>query len=89
MDLRSLSNAATLTASDLGQARDLHSRVGVELTTPEGHTYTVGRLSIEDRRQKILRYASDWAPLHARCTGGESGADYPCACVFMSRCKSW
>jgi hypothetical protein len=28
----------------------------VELTTPEGHTYRVGRLSHEERNQKILRY---------------------------------
>ena len=32
-----------------------YDRVGVELTTPEGHTYHVGRLSVEDRAQKILR----------------------------------
>ena len=28
----------------------------VELTTPEGHIYTAGRLSNEERAQKILRY---------------------------------
>ena len=52
VDLRTLSSAAL---SDMQRQRELNSRVGIELTTPEGHTYTVGRLSAEDRRQKILR----------------------------------
>lgn len=32
-------------------------QVTVELTTPEGYTYRVGRLSSEERAQKILRSA--------------------------------
>lgn len=30
-------------------------QVTVELTTPEGHVYKVGRLSNEERAQKILK----------------------------------
>ena len=51
MDLRSLSALPQPSAADA----ELHNRVGVELTTPEGHTYHVGRLTAEDRRHKILR----------------------------------
>lgn len=32
------------------------TKVGVELTTPEGHTYRAGRLAPEERLQKILKY---------------------------------
>ena len=53
MDLRSLGTLQRPTGPD----PELHNRVGVELTTPEGHTYHVGRLSTEDRRHKILRYS--------------------------------
>ncbi|KAL3140530.1 hypothetical protein ABBQ32_005110 [Trebouxia sp. C0010 RCD-2024] len=42
------------------QASDLSlkelQQVTVELTTPEGHVYKVGRLSNEERAQKILKY---------------------------------
>lgn len=41
------------------QASDLNlkelQQVTVELTTPEGHVYKVGRLSNEERAQKILK----------------------------------
>lgn len=40
-----------------GSSGDLQKRqFMVELTTPEGHTYTAGRLSNEERAQKILRF---------------------------------
>ena len=34
----------------------VYLKVGIELTTPEGHTYRAGRLAPEERLQKILKY---------------------------------
>ncbi|KAK9821137.1 hypothetical protein WJX81_006664 [Elliptochloris bilobata] len=53
VELRSTNSLARhSSASDLAHLE----QVTVELTTPEGHTYRVGRLSTEERAQKILRY---------------------------------
>ena len=52
MELRSLGlpqHSSDLNLKELQQ-------VTVELTTPEGHVYKVGRLSNEERAQKILKY---------------------------------
>ena len=53
MELRTLGGSLARQGSEA----DLNhcDQIGVELTTPEGHTYHVGRLSNEDRAQKILR----------------------------------
>lgn len=51
VELRSLGlprQASELSLTELQQ-------VTVELTTPEGHVYKVGRLSNEERAQKILK----------------------------------
>ncbi len=54
MELRSLGlpqHSSDLNLKELQQ-------VTVELTTPEGHVYKVGRLSNEERAQKILKYVT-------------------------------
>ena len=54
VDLRSM---ATGGLARHGSTGDLQSQrqYMVELTTPEGHIYTAGRLSNEERAHKILR----------------------------------
>lgn len=56
VELRSLSGGGLPRPSSDADLKH-YDRVGIELTTPEGHTYSVGRLSNEDRANKILRQA--------------------------------
>ena len=52
VELRSLGLSRQTTDHNLKELQ----QVTVELTTPEGHIYKVGRLSSEERAQKILKY---------------------------------
>ena len=52
VELRSYASMSR--GSSEGNLGDLE-RLTVELTTPEGHTYRVGRLTQDERAQKILR----------------------------------
>ncbi|KAK9792035.1 hypothetical protein WJX73_008669 [Symbiochloris irregularis] len=56
IELRTLGTSGSLPRQDSDADLSSYDHVGIELTTPEGHTYHVGRLSNEDRAQKILRY---------------------------------
>jgi len=48
-------------------------QVTVELTTPEGHVYKVGRMSNEERAQKILKSVPALAMMHP--------PKFPCSCT--------
>lgn len=54
MELRSLGLPKQTSEVNLKELQ----QVTVELTTPEGHVYKVGRMSNEERAQKILKSAS-------------------------------
>ena len=60
-------------------------QVTVELTTPEGHTYRVGRLSTEERAQKILRCAPAGTLSQLPVTASQASKS---AAVEIGKCKS-
>ncbi len=89
MELRSLGlpqHSSDLNLKELQQ-------VTVELTTPEGHVYKVGRLSNEERAQKILKYAMD-CKLAGRlisfmCGQALNACPQEILCCRVVQCEMW